>query len=174
MSLRAGVRLGRYEIRAPIGAGGMGEVYRARDGQLERDVAIKVLPEHLAESPAGAGAVRTRGEGGGGALASEYSGDLRCGLGGGGFVRCHRSARGRDAEAAAGQGGDGMARGGRDRSGGGGRARGGAWQGDYSSRSEAAQHFSDGGGAREDPGFRTGAREGSGGGSRGLEHAYGD
>jgi len=52
MSLRAGVRLGRYEIRAPIGAGGMGEVYRARDGQLERDVAIKVLPEHLAESPA--------------------------------------------------------------------------------------------------------------------------
>ena len=42
--LRAGVRLGRYEIRSAIGAGGMGEVYSARDTQLGRDVAVKVLP----------------------------------------------------------------------------------------------------------------------------------
>ncbi len=49
MSLEAGHRLGPYEILAPLGAGGMGEVYRARDPRLERDVAIKVLPEHFAD-----------------------------------------------------------------------------------------------------------------------------
>ena len=48
MSLRAGTRLGPYEVLAPVGAGGMGEVYRARDRKLDRDVAIKVLPESLA------------------------------------------------------------------------------------------------------------------------------
>jgi Tol biopolymer transport system component/predicted Ser/Thr protein kinase len=50
MFLRVGARLGRYEIVAPIGAGGMGEVYRARDTRLDRTVAIKVLPEHLASN----------------------------------------------------------------------------------------------------------------------------
>jgi len=49
MSLDAGTRLGPYEIGAPIGAGGMGEVYRARDTKLDRDVAIKVLPEEFAK-----------------------------------------------------------------------------------------------------------------------------
>ena len=43
MPLAPGSHLGRYEIIAPIGAGGMGEVYRARDGELRRDVAIKIL-----------------------------------------------------------------------------------------------------------------------------------
>src|SRR6202167_2475798 len=51
MGLTAGTRLGPYEILAPIGAGGMGEVYRARDIKLDRDVAIKVLPPALAEDP---------------------------------------------------------------------------------------------------------------------------
>jgi serine/threonine protein kinase len=46
-----GTRLGSYEILAAIGAGGMGEVYRARDTTLERDVAIKVLPAALAQDP---------------------------------------------------------------------------------------------------------------------------
>jgi serine/threonine protein kinase len=48
MPLSAGDRLGPYEILAPLGAGGMGEVYRARDSKLNRDVAIKVLPAVLA------------------------------------------------------------------------------------------------------------------------------
>jgi serine/threonine protein kinase/Flp pilus assembly protein TadD len=47
----AGTRLGPYEILAPIGAGGMGEVYRARDVRLDREVAVKVLPDHLARDP---------------------------------------------------------------------------------------------------------------------------
>ncbi|MDL1948858.1 serine/threonine protein kinase, partial [Acidobacteria bacterium ACD] len=48
MSLAPGTRLGPYEVLAPLGAGGMGEVYRARDTRLGRDVAIKVLTDHLA------------------------------------------------------------------------------------------------------------------------------
>ncbi len=49
MTLSAGSKLGPYEILSPLGAGGMGEVYRARDAKLNRDVAIKVLPEAVAE-----------------------------------------------------------------------------------------------------------------------------
>jgi serine/threonine protein kinase/WD40 repeat protein len=51
MGLSAGTRLGPYEIGTPLGAGGMGEVYRARDTRLDRTVAIKVLPQHLADTP---------------------------------------------------------------------------------------------------------------------------
>jgi serine/threonine protein kinase/tetratricopeptide (TPR) repeat protein len=51
MTLTANTRLGRYEILSPLGTGGMGEVYRARDTRLERDIAVKVLPERLANDP---------------------------------------------------------------------------------------------------------------------------
>src|SRR5258705_8106781 len=51
MPLIPGIKLGPYEIAAPLGAGGMGEVYRARDTRLGRDVAVKVLPQHLVASP---------------------------------------------------------------------------------------------------------------------------
>src|ERR1043165_2218519 len=50
MSLTSGSKLGPYEIQSQLGAGGMGEVYRARDTRLERTVAIKVLPEHLSSN----------------------------------------------------------------------------------------------------------------------------
>src|SRR5580765_6395205 len=50
MTIQAGTRLGPYEITAPIGAGGMGEVYRAKDTRLDRNVAVKVLSSHLSAS----------------------------------------------------------------------------------------------------------------------------
>jgi serine/threonine protein kinase len=51
MPLSSGARLGPYEIQSAIGAGGMGEVYRARDTRLDRSVAIKVLPAHVSADP---------------------------------------------------------------------------------------------------------------------------
>src|SRR3989442_502531 len=51
MTLGAGTRLGRYEIRSQLGAGGMGEVYLAWDRQLDRDVALKILPAEVAADP---------------------------------------------------------------------------------------------------------------------------
>ncbi len=51
MSLTPGARIGPYEILSPLGAGGMGEVYRAKDTRLDREVAIKVLPESTAKDP---------------------------------------------------------------------------------------------------------------------------
>ena len=51
MTLRSGVKLGSYEILSPIGSGGMGEVYRARDAKLKREVAIKILPGRVSTNP---------------------------------------------------------------------------------------------------------------------------
>lgn len=51
MALTSGTRLGPYEIQSPLGAGGMGEVYRAKDTRLDRTVAVKILPAHLSSNP---------------------------------------------------------------------------------------------------------------------------
>lgn len=51
MAVSVGTRLGAYEITGVLGAGGMGEVYRARDSRLQRDVALKVLPDLFAADP---------------------------------------------------------------------------------------------------------------------------
>ena len=51
MALTSGTKLGPYEIQSPLGAGGMGEVYRAKDTRLDRTVAIKILPTHLSDNP---------------------------------------------------------------------------------------------------------------------------
>ena len=51
MPIKSGTRLGPYETLGPLGAGGMGEVYRARDTRLERTVAVEVLPSHLSSRP---------------------------------------------------------------------------------------------------------------------------
>jgi eukaryotic-like serine/threonine-protein kinase len=51
MALSPGTKLGPYEIVAPAGAGGMGEVYRARDARLHRDVAVKILPAAFSRDP---------------------------------------------------------------------------------------------------------------------------
>src|SRR5712691_3556820 len=51
MTIAPGSRLGPYEVLSSLGAGGMGEVWKARDTRLERTVAVKVLPQHLSSSP---------------------------------------------------------------------------------------------------------------------------
>ena len=96
MALSPGATLGPYEILAPLGAGGMGEVYRARDARLDRDVAIKVLP---ASSPSDAERLRRFEQEARAAGALNHPnilavydvGDAR-----GRAVRRHGAARGRD------------------------------------------------------------------------------
>jgi len=51
MSVTPGTRIGPYEVKSPLGEGGMGVVFRARDTKLQRDVALKLLPNHFASDP---------------------------------------------------------------------------------------------------------------------------
>ena len=100
MRLQPGAVVGPYQITAHIGSGGMGDVYRARDPKLQRDVAIKVLPEAFAADPGSPGAVRARGAGGGRAVASRHPRDSRLRPRRRRDLRGDGAARGRDAAAA--------------------------------------------------------------------------
>ena len=95
-SLAAGARLGPYVVTEALGAGGMGEVYRARDTRLERDVAIKVLPAQLASDTDGARGSSAK-QGGRSAVASEHPGDSRRRDARGHRLRRHGAAGRRDA-----------------------------------------------------------------------------
>ncbi len=77
MSLAPGTHLGPYEIVAPIGAGGMGEVYRARDTKLNRDVAIKVLPAIVRDTTPTVSSIRARSADARGAQSSAHRADSR-------------------------------------------------------------------------------------------------
>ena len=102
MTLAPGTRLGPYVIDIPVGAGGMGEVYRARDTRLERDVAIKVLPAGVAGDPDRRARFEREAQGGRGAVASEHPRDPRHRRWHDGVALCrHGAARRRDAARAA-------------------------------------------------------------------------
>jgi serine/threonine protein kinase len=77
VGLSAGTRLGSFEIVSLLGAGGMGEVYRARDSKLGRSVAIKVLPSDVAKDPEKLDRFRREAKGTCVAQSSEYRDDLR-------------------------------------------------------------------------------------------------
>ena len=101
MGLTAGTRLGAYEILGAIGAGGMGEVYRARDPRLDRDVAIKVLSAAARERRRRARAIRARSDERRQAVAPEHPVDLRVRPRRRHRVRRHRTGGRRDAARAA-------------------------------------------------------------------------
>ena len=79
MALNSGTKLGPYEIVAPIGAGGMGEVYRARDTRLGREVALKVLPVSFASDPDRMARFEREAEGTRFSQSSEHRAYLRAG-----------------------------------------------------------------------------------------------
>ena len=101
MALAVGSRLGPYEIEAPLGAGGMGEVYRARDGRLDRAVAVKVLPEGFAHDAGRRARFERRGEGRRGPLSPEHPVDPRLRRARRHRLRRDGASRGRNAAPAA-------------------------------------------------------------------------
>ena len=163
MSLGSGARLGPYEILGLLGAGGMGEVYRAHDSRLDRDVALKVLPDAVAADADRLARFEREAK----ALARiehpniltihEFGHDAPAG----GSrprdaLRGHGTPDRRDALGAAGARAPLVAAGGRDRRGGGGWPGGRARPGDRAPRPQAGQPLPDRRRPREDPGLRPG------------------
>ena len=154
VTLAAGTRLGPYEILAPIGAGGMGEVYRARDPRLKRDVAIKVLPASFSDDADRLRRFEQEAQAAGGSEPSEHHGGLRHRHARGRAVHRHGAARRRDAarapggRRAPGAQGDGVRD--PDRP----RARRGAREGDRPPGSEAREPLRHQRRPRQDPRLR--------------------
>src|SRR5712692_2189214 len=97
MTLTAGTRLGSYEVVAPLAAGGMGEVYRARDPKSGRDVAIKVLPALFAGDADRVARFEREAHALAGVVAPQHPLDSRFRRRGGHGTRRNGAARGRDA-----------------------------------------------------------------------------
>ena len=162
MALRAGERLGPYEILGAVGAGGMGEVYRARDPRLGRTVAIKVLPASVSSDPARRHRFEHEARADGPPQPPQHPRRPRRGRPRGRALSRRGASRGRDAARAAAGGNGPRSQGGGLRAAGGARPRGRARQGGRPPRPQAREPLRDEGRDREDPGLRPGAAGGGG------------
>ena len=154
MTLSSGTKLGPYEILAPIGAGGMGEVYRAKDPRLGREVAIKVLPASFSQDADRLKRFEQEARAAGVLNHPNITAVYDFGMHDGAPYIVTELLEGETLRSRLGPGRDLAAQGDRlrdaDREG----ARRGAREGDRASRSEAREHLSDEGRAGQDPGLR--------------------
>ena len=149
MALSAGTRLGPYEIVAPLGAGGMGEVHRARDTRLERDVAIKVLPQQTADDPSALARLRREAQAIAALQHPGTSSRSMTSASAGDDVRGHGAARMRNSSRPHQRLPASVAEGRRDRSGNRRRLSCRTRQGSHPSRSQAGKCLSDHGRSRQ-------------------------